>query len=127
MTAIDALCLILDAGGKVVSGPGRPRLLAPPAMRPLVDAHREELRALLDAYGHRTADVFRRAQAFKQQIAEWTASGRWAVPVLVLPESLEPNAGRCISCGCSIEDGWRCATCLAAIYAAFDRSGSERG
>ncbi len=49
MTAVDALCMILDAGGKVVSGPERPRLLAPPAMRPLVDAHHEELRALLDA------------------------------------------------------------------------------
>ncbi len=127
MTAIDALCEILDAGGKVVPGPERPRLLAPPRMRPLVDAHREELRALLDAYGHCNADVFRRAQAFKRQIDQWTASGRSTVPVLVLPGSGKPSAGRCISCGCSIEDGWRCATCLAAIAAAFDMSGSERG
>ncbi len=127
MTAIDALCEILDAGGKVVPGPERPRLLAPPRMRPLVDAHREGLRALLDAYGHCNADVFRRARAFKQQITEWTASGRWAVPVLMLPESRESNAGRCISCGCSVEDGWRCATCRSAIDAAFDMFGSERG
>jgi len=127
VTAVEVLAKVFDVGGKVVPGPERPRLLAPPEMRPLVDVHREELRALLDVYGHCSADVFRRAQAFKQQIAEWTASGRWAVPVLVLPESLEPNAGRCISCGCSIEDGWRCATCLAAIDAAFDMSGSERG
>jgi hypothetical protein len=88
-------------------------------MRPLVDAHREELRTLVDAYGNCTADVFRRAQAFKQQIAEWTASGRWAMPVLVLPESPEMNAGRCISCGCSIEGGWRCATCLEAVHVAL--------
>jgi hypothetical protein len=128
VTAVDALCEILDAGGKVVPGAERPRLLAPPRMRPLVDAHREGLRALLDAYGHRNADVFRRARAFKQQITEWTASGRWAVPVLVLPESRKPkNAGQCISCGCSVEDGWRCATCLSAIDVAFDMSGSERG
>jgi hypothetical protein len=128
MTPIDVLCEILDAGGRVVPGPERPRLLAPPRMRPLVDAHREKLRVLLDAYGHCNADVFRRARAFKQQITEWTASGRWAVPVLVLPESRKPkNAGQCISCGCSVEDGWRCATCLSAIDAAFDMSGSERG
>jgi alpha-beta hydrolase superfamily lysophospholipase len=127
VTAIDALCMILDAGGRVVSGPERSRLLAPPAMRPLVDAHREQLRALLEAYGHCDADVFRRAQAFKQQIDKWTASGRWAVPVLVLPGSRETNVDRCISCGSSIEGGWRCATCLSAIDAAFDMSGSERG
>jgi hypothetical protein len=126
VSAIDALCEILDAGGKVIPGPERPRLLAPPRMRPLVDAHREALRVLLDTYGHCNADVFRRARAFKQQITELTASGRWAVPVLVLPEAREPNVGRCISCGCSIEGGWRCATCLAAIDAAFDMSGSER-
>jgi len=127
VTAIDALCEILDAGGKVIPGPERPRLLAPPRMRPLVDAHREELRALLDTYGHCNADVFRRARAFKQQITEWTTAGRFAVPVLVLAESREPNAGRCISCGCSVEGGWRCATCLSAIDAAFGMLGSERG
>jgi len=127
VTAIDALCEILDAGGKVVPGPERPRLLAPPRMRPLVDAHREQLRALLDAYGHCDADVFRRAQAFKQQIDAWTTSGRWAVPVLVLSGSREPNVGRCISCGCAIKDGWRCSTCRSAIDVAFDMSGSERG
>jgi hypothetical protein len=127
VTAIDALCEILDAGGKVMPGPERPRLLAPPRMRPLVDAHREGLRALLDAYGHCDADVFRRAQAFKRQIDEWTAAGRWAVPVLVLPESREPNAGRCISCGCCVEDSWRCATCLSAIDVAFGMFGTERG
>ena len=127
MTAIDVLCEILNAGGKVVGGPERPRLLAPPRMRPLVDAHRKELRALLDTYGHGDADVFRRARAFKRQIDEWMASGRWAVPVLVLPESGEPNDGRCISCGRSVEDGWRCATCRSAIDAAFDMFGSERG
>ena len=126
MTAIDALCEILDAGGKVIPGPERPRLLAPPRMRPLVDAHREELRVLLDTYGHCDADVFWRARAFKQQITEWTASGRRAVPVLVLPGSREPSVGRCISCGCSIEDGWRCARCRSAIDAAFDMSETER-
>jgi hypothetical protein len=127
VTAIDALCMILGVGGKVVPGPERPRLLAPPRMRPLVDAHREELRALLDTYGHCNADVFRRARVFKQQITEWTVSGRWAVPVLVLPESGEPTVGRCISCGCSIEDGWRCATCRSAIDVAFDMFQSECG
>ncbi len=103
------------------------RLLAPPEMRPLVDAHCEELRALVYAYGHCTADVFRRAQVFRQQINTWAASGRFGFPVLVLPAAPAPKADLCVSCGCPIADGWRCATCLAAIYAAFDRSGSERG
>ncbi len=39
--------------------------------------------------------------------------------MLVLPESREPNVGQCISCGCSIEDGWRCATCLEAVHIAL--------
>jgi len=119
VTALDALCAILDAGGKAVPGPERPRLLAPPAMRPLVEAHREGLLALLRAHGPRPSDVFRRAQAFRWQIDEWTASNRPGVPVLVLPESPEPKIGRCVSCGCPIAGGWRCGVCLEAVDVAL--------
>jgi alpha-ketoglutarate-dependent taurine dioxygenase len=51
VTAVDARCAILGAGRNAVPGPKRLRLLAPPAMRPLVEAHPEGLRALLLAYG----------------------------------------------------------------------------
>jgi hypothetical protein len=125
VTALDALCVILDAGGKAVPGPERPRLLAPPAMRPLAEAHREGLRALLLAYGPRPSDVFRRAQAFRRQIDEWAASNGPGVPVLVLPESPAPKLGRCISCGCPIADGWRCAVCLEAIHVALGLADTE--
>jgi hypothetical protein len=85
----------------------------------LVDDPRKGLSALVPADGHFTAEVFRRAHAFKQQIAEWTASGRWAVPVLVLPESPEPRPGQCVSCGCRIADGRRCVVCVEAVHVAL--------
>jgi hypothetical protein len=125
VTAVDALCVILDSGGKTMPGPGRPRLLAPPRMRPLVDAHREELRALVDAYGNCTADVFRRAQAFRQQIAEWTTSNHPGVPLLVRPGSPAPVPGHCVSCGITIEAGWRCGVCLRAAYVALGLADTE--
>jgi len=125
VTALDALCVILDSGGKMMPGPGRSRLLASPRMRPLVDAHREELRTLVDAYGSCTANVFRRAQAFKQQLDEWTASKRPGVPLLVRPGSPAPVPGHCISCGIIIEAGWRCGVCLRAVHVALEVADAE--
>jgi hypothetical protein len=120
VTAIDALCVILDSGGKMMRDPEGPRLLAPSKMRPLVDAHSEELRALVDAYSHCTAEVFRRAQEFQYQIAEWTSSNRPGVPLFVRPGSPAPARGHCISCGVTIESEWRCGVCLRAVHLALE-------
>lgn len=119
MTALDALVTVLDAGGKVVPDPEHPKVLFPPDLRDLVAEHRPALRALVIAYGHCTTDVFRRAQAFRQQISAWKASGRFGFPVLVLPAAPAPKIGRCVSCGCVIADGWRCDLCLAAVHIAL--------
>jgi len=115
MTALDVLVTVLEAGGKVVPDPEHPKVLFPPNLRAMVAEHRPALRALVIAYGHCPTDVFRRAQAFRRQIVEWTASNRPGVPVLVLPESPAPKAGRCVSCGTTIEAGWRCAVCIEAV------------
>ena len=125
MTALDALVTVLDAGGKVVPDPEHPKVLFPPNLRALMAEHRPALRALVIAYGHCTADVFRSAQVFRQQIDAWTASGRFGFPVLVLPAAPEPKADRCISCGCAIVDGWRCETCLAAVHIVLAMADTE--
>jgi hypothetical protein len=120
MTTIEALFTILDAGGKVVLDPDRPRLLAPRILRPLAEAHRDEFRALLLARGASgELEVLRRAKAFKQQIGEWAGSGH-VVPLLTLPDAPEPKIGHCVSCGSQTDKAWRCSTCLAAIRVALD-------
>lgn len=118
-TALAALNTILDAGGRMEPGPERTRLISPRTLRPLVEANREALRLLVDAYGHCPADVFNRALSFRRQIDEWTASNRPGVPVLTLPSSPPPKADQCISCGCAIETGWRCGVCLSAVHVAL--------
>jgi hypothetical protein len=75
-----------------------------------------------------------RVEAFEAQLAEWTAAGRtgagrWTVPVvpvLALPGVI-PTAGGCVSCGVALAapEGWRCATCLAALYLALGMDGEE--
>ena len=119
MTALDALVAVLDAGGKVVPDPERPKVLFPTDLRDLVAEHRPALRALVIAYGHCTADAFRRAQVFGQQIKTWGESGRFGFPVLVLPGAPAPKADQCISCGAAIADGWRCTICLEAVHIAL--------
>lgn len=47
MTPTEVLAEVLRAGGRVVPDPTRPRLVVPPALKPLVLAHREALRALV--------------------------------------------------------------------------------
>jgi hypothetical protein len=58
-----------------------------------------------------------RLVAFRRQLAEWTASGRLAVPLFGLP-GVEVRAGACIGCGEPLAEGrtWRCGPCLAAVY-----------
>ena len=47
MTARQVLDKVLEAGGKVIADPARPRLVVPVALKPLVAEYKEELRALV--------------------------------------------------------------------------------
>jgi hypothetical protein len=120
MSALEVLNEILDAGGRLEPVPNkRPTLLAPKSMHSFVEKHWTDLREFLDAHGSCSVDTFRRAQSFRRQVDDWTAAGRWAVPVLVLPGSPVAKIGHCVSCGCSIGVGWRCSPCLDAVHVAL--------
>jgi len=107
MTAEAVLATILEAGGQVIPDPDRPRLLVPPALKPLVLDHREVLRELL-----------RRAAIFRQQAARFLQEGR-ALPLLLLPE--HPGADGCLSCGATVAAGsFRCPLCALAVQLALD-------
>jgi hypothetical protein len=95
-----------------------PKSRLTPEVREAILARKPELLALLT-----------RVQVFKDQMSAWAAAGRWAVPMLVMPGAPDPRWGFCVSCGAMLTtaEGWRCATCLSALDAAFDMSGSERG
>lgn len=61
-----------------------------------------------------------RVTAFRAQLVAWAASGRWAVPLLVLPGAPAPREGYCSSCGDPIAPGrWRCALCVEAVELAL--------
>ena len=47
MTAREVLEKVIEAGGKVIPDPARPRLVVPSELKPLVAEHREEIRALV--------------------------------------------------------------------------------
>ena len=47
MTAQDVLNKVLEAGGKVIPDPARPRLVVPSHLKPLVIENWEEIRALV--------------------------------------------------------------------------------
>jgi hypothetical protein len=47
VTAAQVLALVLEAGGRVVPDTDPPRILVPRRLRPLVEAHRAELRELV--------------------------------------------------------------------------------
>jgi hypothetical protein len=121
VTGLEVLLRVLDAGGCVIPGPQRPRLLTPRDLRPLVDAHLDELRTLLAVRGpNGEVEVLRRAHAFRRQLDEWALSGRIGLPTLLLSSAPEACAGQCVSCGDPIASGWRCPLCLGAIYVALN-------
>lgn len=62
-------------------------------------------------------EVADKIRIFRSQLRSWTGSG---IPLLTLPGAPEPQAGHCISCGVTIEQGWRCRPCLLAVYSALD-------
>lgn len=57
MTPTEVLAEVLRAGGRVIPDPARPRLVVPPALKPLVLAHREALRALVLSTAMSTASL----------------------------------------------------------------------
>jgi len=98
-----SLILALRAGGSVKWDGARPRLLAPRSQHQALLEAGDEIRMILD-----------RARVFRRQFAEWTATDRTSIPLLVLTEAPEPRAGFCVSCG-GPSSGWRCAICLTAV------------
>jgi hypothetical protein len=132
----EVLAQVLDAGGRVISDLERPRLLAPPNLRPLVEKHREALRLLilvqLGAQGVRPApqaaearvtrvdpEIKRRARIFHAQISEPGPALFMHLPVI---EGRVPREGECLSCAGPLPGGsrWRCPLCLAAARLALD-------
>jgi len=116
MTAAEVLAKVLAAGGSIVRDKP-PRLLVPKELKPLVIKHRQEIRRLIveqaEADG---AESARRAAIFREQIHRWVASGRWALPTLVLAGAPELKGGHCASCGARIQRGsFRCSICIAAL------------
>ena len=97
-----------------------PRSQALSQMLPLVDAPE-----LVDDHSNCSADVSRRAHEFQYQIAEWTAANRPGVPLLTRPGSSALMPGHCISCGVTIEAGWRCEVCLRAVHMALELADPE--
>jgi hypothetical protein len=63
-----------------------------------------------------STEVARRSVAFRQQLAEWTASGRVGAPVFGLP-GVAVALGQCVGCGETLAEGrtWRCAVCVRAV------------
>ena len=47
MTSHEVLSRVLEAGGRVIPDPSGPQLAVPRSLKPLVEAHREELRQFL--------------------------------------------------------------------------------
>jgi hypothetical protein len=72
-------------------------------------------------------ELLRRAAVFREQIESWNSTGRIGVPLLVLPAAPAPRLGACVSCGASIERGWRCPVCLHAVELALGLSPPNDG
>jgi hypothetical protein len=56
-----------------------------------------------------------RAVAFEEELLGWLEQARPGVPTFVLPGAPPARAGACISCGDTIQTGWRCPQCLDAV------------
>ena len=95
-------------------------LPCPPKAR---DPHRGDTSGASDAPGPvvpAPPELARRVAAFRQQLAEWTASGRVGAPTFGL-SGVTVALGQCVGCGESLAVGraWRCAVCLRAVEVAL--------
>jgi hypothetical protein len=93
VTAEEVLAEVLRQGGEVVPDPTRPRLLVPPALKPLVLEHREALRALLfdravTALVSMPLDQYGREGAPLEIRVSWSSVTLWFVPDARHAESL---------------------------------------
>ena len=103
------------AGGRIDLDPEQRGLLVPDQVRPMIETHRELLRASVDL-----PDVARRARIFRKQINAWITAGRMAVPTVTVSEIMSEDCSGCASCGARLDYGsWRCPTCVAALYEAL--------
>jgi hypothetical protein len=107
----------------------RPASKMPPALLGALRERKAEVLALITADPPATSlaedakvALEIRVCAFRRQIEIWKADRRPGVPLLTLPDAPLPAAGRCISCGKSASDGWRCSACLVALGIALDAS-----
>lgn len=83
MTADQVLSHVLDAGGRIIPDPVRPRLLVPPALKPLVAKHREALRVLVLRPPPNVTDPPELAAALTKLEAEIRSGQIGSAPILV--------------------------------------------
>jgi hypothetical protein len=78
------------------------------------------------ALGSNPAELARRVAAFRQQLSEWTASGRVGAPVFGLP-GVAVVLGQCVGCGEPLAEGraWRCPLCVRAVELTLGLSSLE--
>jgi hypothetical protein len=113
----EILMRLYAAGGRIDLDPEQPGLLVPDQVRPMIETHRELLRASVDL-----PEVARRARLFRDQIDNWARAGRIAVPTVTVSEVVSQCPGTCVSCGAHLDHGnWRCPTCVAALFEALRR------
>jgi hypothetical protein len=94
----------------------RPKDRLPPELRAALIAQKPAILQLLGASpAADDPEVARRVDAFRAQLAAWTAEDRLGVPLLALPDAPPIRAGACVGCGGVPVGTWRCAPCLRAV------------
>jgi len=84
------------------------------------EAYHAILRRLgVERTAHPATPENRRVVAFRRQFEEWKLANRPGVPLLTLPDAPRPEIGRCVSCGETTRDEWRCTACLRALHVAL--------
>jgi TubC N-terminal docking domain len=116
MTALELVETLRARGVELVPAGDRLRFRPGEAVtaeeRAALRLHKPEVLRLLAP----ESAVTDRAEAFRQQLNEWTASGRFGAPLLGLP-GVEVRTGSCVSCGVTLgeEQTWRCRLCVRAV------------
>jgi len=114
VTAVEVLTKVLAAGGKIVHDQEQPRLMVPRGLRPMVEAHRADLRPLV-RQSLTLADAYRRywdlseteldkaiEAAYRGDITRLEVQGNPALSWWTLRETAtayHAETGRCPFCG----------------------------
>ncbi len=119
MNVEQVLTQVLEAGGRLIPDPQRPRLLVPPALKPLVAEHREAIRALLrvaPVEEAATKEFLRRVAIMRDQ-----AKNPGPSPILALPDRKEGDG--CLSCGAPVRTAeFRCELCALVVHLVLDKT-----